>query len=169
MQHNEKQSDQVKAINPSTYLGLALLTLFFMQFILKLEWDWLSNLQQGEYYKRWSGLTIALFITFQWLLTFSRILKKFRKHSQKMAIIHKWIGALSPLFFYIHSMGFGYGYLALLSYVFFANTLIGYINLDVIKSDSELLFKGWMIFHVAFSIIITLLMFFHIGMVFYYK
>lgn len=86
-----------------------------------------------------------------------------------MAGLHKWAGALSPIFFYMHSMGMGYGYLALLSYIFLANALLGYINLDVIKNNSELLFKGWMILHVAFSLIITILMFFHITMVFYYK
>ena len=120
-------------------------------------------------YKRWSGLVLGLFITFQWILTFSRVIKKYRKHSQKVAVMHKWLGAVSPLFFYIHSVGIGYGYLALLTYLFFANTLLGCINLDVIKNNNELLFKGWMITHVAFSIVITILMFFHIGMVFYYK
>ncbi|MEO9512095.1 MAG: hypothetical protein ABJN84_02175 [Flavobacteriaceae bacterium] len=156
-------------INYSSYLGLVLLVLFLLQFFLGLDWKWLGNLQKDEYYKRWSGLGLALFITFQWVLTFSRVIKKFRAKSQKMAVIHKWIGAISPLFFYIHSIRMGYGYLALLSYVFFANTLIGYINLDVIKNNNELLFKGWMIVHVALSITVSILMLFHIGIVFYYK
>jgi hypothetical protein len=86
-----------------------------------------------------------------------------------MQNLHKWLGALSPLFFYIHSMDLGYGYLLLLSYVFLTNALLGYINLDVVKNNSELLFKGWMIVHVALSLIVTFLLFFHISMVFYYK
>ena len=159
----------MKPNNNSTIIGLVLLILFFIQFILKLEWDWLSGLQKKEMYKRWSGLALALFITFQWVLTLSRMVAKFRKYSLKITVLHKWAGALSPLLFYIHSIGMGYGYLALLAYLFFANTLIGYINLDVIKNTNEVLFKGWMISHVAFSILITILMFFHICMVFYYK
>ncbi|MDO5969105.1 hypothetical protein Q4Q35_04725 [Flavivirga aquimarina] len=155
--------------NKSTILGLVLLILFLIQFFLKLEWNWLLALQQEEMYKRWSGLTIALLITFQWLLTITRVVKKLRSYSIKMTLIHKWLGALSPLFFYAHSMGLGYGYLLLLSYIFFSNALLGYINLDVIKNNSDLLFKGWMIVHVACSIIISILMFFHIGVVFYYK
>ena len=152
-----------------TLLGLVLLILFFIQFVFKLEWKWLLELQTGEMYKRWTGLVLALFITFQWVLTLTRVIKRFRKYSVKMTLIHKWIGALSPLFFYIHSIAAGYGYLALLTYLFFANALLGYLNLDVIKNNSDWLFKGWMIFHVLFSVIITVLMVFHIGVVFYYK
>lgn len=155
--------------NKSTLLGLILLSLFFLQFFLKLEWTWLKTLQQDEMYKRWSGLGLALFITLQWFLTLSRIIKKFRKNAQTMLLIHKWAGALSLLLFYIHSIGFGYGYLLFFSYIFFSNTLLGYLNLDVIKNNSDWLFKGWMIVHVALSITVTIVMFLHIGMVFYYK
>ncbi|CAM4150660.1 hypothetical protein ZONE111905_04995 [Zobellia nedashkovskayae] len=169
MQVNNHKIYFLKNKNLTSFVGLLFLILFFVQFFFKLEWQWLKELQQEEMYKRWSGLFLALFITFQWALTFSRVIVKFRKHSMYMAGLHKWAGALSPIFFYMHSMGMGYGYLALLSYIFLANALLGYINLDVIKNNSELLFKGWMILHVAFSLIITILMFFHITMVFYYK
>ena len=153
----------------STTIGLILLFLFFLQFILDLKWEWLYKLQQEEMFKRWSGFGLGIFILFQWLLTFSRVIQKFRKYSLKVTQLHKWIGALSPLLFYLHSMELGYGYTALLAYIFMINTLLGYFNLDVIKSANEVLFKGWMIVHVAFSIIVTLLMVFHIGVVFYYK
>lgn len=159
----------MKYLKNPTVLGLILLCLYFLQYIFNLHWFWLQKLQLDEMYKRWSGLALALFIVFQWVLTFSRMIKKMRKHALKMALIHKWIGALSPLLFYFHSIKLGYGYLLLLSYIFFSNTLIGYFNLDVIKNNSELMFKGWMITHVALSLIITIMMVFHIGMVFYYK
>ncbi|WP_240964544.1 hypothetical protein [Flavivirga algicola] len=136
---------------------------------MKLEWHWLFELQQQEMYKRWSGLVLALFIAFQWILTLTRVIKRFKKHAMSMQAIHKWLGAFSPLFFYMHSMSLGYGYLLLLSYIFFSNTLLGYFNLDIIKNNSDLLFKGWMITHVALSIIVTIMMVFHITMVFYYK
>ena len=56
-------------------LGLVLLCAFFIQFFLQLEWNWLFELQQMEMYKRWSGLVLALFIAFQWALTFTRVIK----------------------------------------------------------------------------------------------
>ncbi|WP_242521379.1 hypothetical protein [Tamlana sp. s12] len=150
-------------------MGLILLCAYLLQYFLNLQWAWLFELQQQELFKRWSGLVLALFIAFQWLLTFTRVIKKLRKHAMTTQSMHKWIGAISPLIFYIHSMTFGYGYLLMLSYIFFTNTLIGYFNLDVIKNNSDLLFKSWMIVHVALSIIVTIIMVFHITMVFYYK
>ncbi|WP_136481295.1 hypothetical protein [Cognatitamlana onchidii] len=159
----------VLSTNKSTVLGLVLLVAFLLQYVLKLEWEWLYILQEQQMYKRWSGLALALLITFQWVLTLTRTIGKWRKHAMNMQTIHKWLGAVSPLFFYIHSMALGYGYLLLLSYIFFSNTLLGYLNLDVIKNNSDALFKGWMIAHVALSIIVTILMLFHIVMVFYYK
>ncbi|WP_282124264.1 hypothetical protein [Algibacter mikhailovii] len=157
------------ANNKSTIVGLLLLFAFLLQFFFNIEWTWLFNLQQGELYKRWSGLLLAVLIVMQWVLTLTRVVKKWRSYAMTMQNIHKWLGALSPLVFYIHSMSMGYGYLLLLSYIFFSNALLGYLNLDVIKSSSEALFKGWMITHVALSIVITIMMVFHITMVFYYK
>ncbi|MEO9571826.1 MAG: hypothetical protein ABJH82_11185 [Polaribacter sp.] len=155
--------------NKSTLLGLLLLTVYFLQFFLKLDWSWLSHLQQQEIYKRWSGVLLATFILFQWLLTFTRVIKNWRKYNITIQNLHKWLGAVSPLFFYIHSTQLGYGYLLLMSYVFLFNTLLGYLNLDVLKNNSDILFKGWMIAHVALSLIITFLLVFHVSMVFYYK
>lgn len=156
-------------MNKPTLVGLLCLCAFLLQYFLNLQWTWLFQLQQDEQFKRWSGLVLALFILFQWLLTFTRAFKKYRKHAMSILTLHKWIGAVSPLLFYIHSMVLGYGYLLMLSYIFFSNTLLGYFNLDVIKNNSEWLFKGWMIVHVAMSIIVTIIMIFHITMVFYYK
>ncbi|TXG35357.1 hypothetical protein [Seonamhaeicola maritimus] len=155
--------------NKSTYLGLFLFVAYFVQFFFKIEWSGLEEFQQDQMYKRWSGLLVALLIVFQWLLSVVRTSKKLRKYAMPMQNVHKWLGALSPLVFYFHSVSLGYGYLLLLSYIFFSNTILGYFNLDVIKSNNETFFKGWMISHVALSLIITILMVFHIVMVFYYK
>ncbi|RED44892.1 hypothetical protein [Seonamhaeicola aphaedonensis] len=155
--------------NKSTLIGLLFFVAFFVQFFLKIEWLWLSELQQDEMYKRWSGLFLGLLIAFQWLLSLVRTSKKLRRYAMSMQNFHKWLGAISPLIFYVHSMDMGYGYLLLLSYIFFSNTILGYFNLDVIKNNSDALFKGWMVSHVALSLIITILMVFHIVMVFYYK
>ena len=151
-------------------IGIFLFILYIVQYFLPVKWEWLYNLQEhNQLYKRWSGLAIFLLIIFQWVLTLSRIWKRFWKYSNQLNTVHKWIGAFSPILFYIHVMEFGYGYLALLSYLFFANMLLGVVNLDIIKSKKEWVFQSWMITHVAFSVIITFVSVFHIGVVFYYE
>ena len=152
-----------------TIVGLLLFCLYLIQHIFELKFLGLESIQQVENYKRCSGLAIGLLIASQWLLTFSRIIPKFRKKSGIINDIHKWIGVLSPIFLYIHSTRLGLGYLALFSYLFLANVLLGTVNLDVIKSQKNWIFKSWMISHVAISMCITFLLFFHIGIVFYYK
>ncbi|WP_152286773.1 hypothetical protein [Flavicella marina] len=152
-----------------TITGLVLFSLYLLQELFQLKFEALETLQQRENYKRWSGLALGLIILAQWLLTFSRIIPKFRKNSGTINEIHKWIGVLSPIVLYIHSTQIGYGYLALFSYLFLANVLLGTVNLDVIKSSKDWIFKGWMITHVSISMCITLLLILHVGVVFYYK
>jgi len=152
-----------------TAIGLILFSAYLLQEIFQLKFEALELLQAKEIFKRWSGLGLGLFIAFQWLLTFSRIIPRFRAKAQSINELHKWIGILSPLLLYVHSTHFGFGYLMLFSYLFLGNMLIGTINLDVLKSSKEWLFKGWMIVHVGLSMTITLLLFLHIGIVFYYK
>ena len=151
------------------YTGILLFILYILQYALDLKWEWLYTLQLSESYKRWSGLLITILIAFQWVLTVVRVSKKLRIHSLKYTQLHKWIGVISPIFFYLHALEFGYGYLALLSYIFFTNMILGTINLDVIKSQRNWIFQSWMITHVALSIVITFITMFHIGVVFYYE
>lgn len=150
-------------------VGITLLVLYVLQDIFNWRWEWLYNLQLNESYKRWSGVFLMTFILFQWLLTLTRIIPRFKKISFQLTSYHKKIGALSPLFFYVHAMEFGYRYLFMLSIIFFTNMLLGIVNLDIIKSHKNWVFQSWMILHVALSVIITAIMFFHIGVVFYYE
>jgi hypothetical protein len=43
------------------------------------------------------------------------------------------------------------------------------MNPDYIRNNSMWFFNGWMIAHVACSLLLTLLVVFHVGVVFYYK
>lgn len=155
--------------NKLLIIGVILFLLYILQYTLELRWQWLYNIQIEEGYKRWSGLLLGLFILWQWVLTIVRISKKIRHYSNKFTKIHKYLGVFSPVLFYFHAMEFGYGYLALLSYIFFVNMILGTINLDIIKSTKDWIFRWWMIAHVAFSVMITFISIFHIGVVFYYK
>jgi hypothetical protein len=148
--------------------GLVFFLLYILQEVLNIRWQYLNALQLEETFKRWSGLCLLIFIMLQWSLTIFRIKKHLEPHAPSIMNVHKWMGSFSPLIFYIHSMEFGFAYLFLLSIAFFSNVLLGFLHVDVIKTKAYWYFQGWMIAHVAFSLLITLLALFHIWIVFYY-
>jgi hypothetical protein len=149
--------------------GAVLFLLYILQDVLNIRWHYLHALQLEEGFKRWSGLCLLFFIILQWSLTISRVKKRLEPYAPFILKLHKWMGAFSPLLFYIHSMKFGFAYLFLLSITFFTNMLLGFVHVDIIKTKAYWYFQGWMIAHVAFSLIITLLSLFHIWIVFYYN
>lgn len=151
------------------YVGLGLIVLYLVQYLFEIRWTWLNVLQEDQLFRRWSGLAIGLIIVMQWMLTMTRTKKSWNKHAQKFASVHKWMGALSPILFYTHSIEFGHAYLLVFSIIFMLNTVLGCVNLDVIKSHKEWIFQGWMITHVTLSIIITAILLIHVWVVFYYK
>ncbi|ANQ49178.1 hypothetical protein KMW28_07170 [Flammeovirga yaeyamensis] len=151
------------------YIGGFLFLLFVLQDALELRWEPLYSLQQEQSYRRWSGLGLMIIILFQWTLSLVRITPKWESRSILFHKIHNWLGAFTPLLFYIHSMELGFAYLMVLSVTFFLNFLMGMFNLQVLKSKSQLVFQGWMIIHVGFSVFITFMTFYHIWVVFYYE
>jgi len=149
--------------------GGILFLLFILQAVLGWTWADLNELQDQQLYRRWSGLGLSLVILFQWTLSLVRTRPKWEHLSLPFYNIHNWMGALTPLLFYIHSTKLGFAYLLILSLTFFGNFLLGMVNLDVLKSKSKIVFQGWMILHVACSFFITGLTIYHIWVVFYYK
>lgn len=150
-------------------VGLVLFTLFLLQDFIELRWTWLFEAQKEQMFKRWTGLALSVFIAFQWVLTLVRVVPSWSSKIMLFTKIHKWLGAITPAAYYVHSMEFGYAYLLFLSLCFFGNFLLGMLNMDVIKSKAQWYFQGWMILHVSCSLIVSLLLFYHVYVVFYYK
>lgn len=151
------------------YIGIVLFVLFIVQDLAHLKFSFLENLQMNESYKRWSGLGLLSLIAYQWAFTLIRITVKNPLKVESFYKIHTWLGAFSPLFFYVHSTQFGFAYLFLLSLMFYANFTIGLINMDVLKQKARWFFQAWMIAHVSLSITITGLSLYHVWIVFYYN
>ncbi len=149
--------------------GLTLFALFIAQDVFDWKIQWLQMWQQEESYRRWSGLVLSLVILFQWTLSLVRSKEKWQELSLTFYSIHNWVGAFSPLLFYIHSSELGFAYLFVLSITFLSNFVLGTFNLEVIKNKSQIVFQGWMILHVAASFFITFLTIYHIWVVFYYE
>jgi len=150
-------------------LGLSLFACFVAQEIFELRWVYLESLQEEQMYRRWSGLGLSMIILFQWSLSIVRVVPKWEELSYTFKNIHNWLGAFTPLLFYIHSIHLGFAYLFVLSITFFGNFILGMFNLDLLKSKSQIVFQGWMILHVAFSFFISLITIYHVWVVFYYE
>ena len=150
-------------------IGLVLFAGYVLQEVLDLRWEMLHGWQDDQMYRRWSGLGLSVVILFQWLLSLVRIVPKWEELSFTFKNIHNWLGAFTPLLFYAHSMELGFAYLFLLSITFFGNFLLGLFNLDLLNSQSPVVFKGWMILHVGFSFFVTFVTVYHVWVVFYYE
>ncbi len=155
--------------NTLRLVGSVLFVLYLLQYFLHIKWDYLIDLQQIESYKRWSGLLLFSGIVLQWSLLLTRVFQFSYQTSNKLLNLHIWIGALSPLLFYIHSTILGYAYLFLLSITFFINFLLGSLNITELKSKYYYLHKIWYVGHIILSFIIMTLSLFHIWMVFYFE
>lgn len=157
------------SIEAYVVLGLVLLALYLAQELLDSRWEYLDKLQDIDSYKKWSGFVLGSYMLLQWSLTWVRIIPKFNGVAETFVSIHKWMGAISPVFFYAHALRFGYAYLFFLSCLFFTNIVIGYLNPDKISFKANWYLQGWMILHVTVSVLVTLLMFYHGFMAFYFK
>jgi len=149
-------------------LGLGLLLAFFLQHLFQIKWPLMVALQQHATYKYWSGLLLMTYITYQWYLAFLRM--HGRVHAAKRHYKpHKWLGACAPLFFYVHSTQLGYAYLGVLSVMYFANVVLGLCNQEVVQSRKKWFTQSWMVTHVAASVLIVVLMVYHIFISFSYS
>ena len=151
-------------------LGLLLFTAYLLQHLFNFRWEEMLLLQQQEWYKLSSGIVLLLLILVQWY--FSRVRanptisteKSFHHYN-----LHKWVGALSPLVFYLHAVSPGYAYLLVLTILFFGNLIIGLLNAETVPIRARWFFQVWMVLHISISCLITSLVLIHIGMVFYYE
>ncbi len=150
------------------YLGILLLALFFVQDVFQIRWQWLQELQRDETYKRWSGLVLAIYVTGQWCLSALRMRDETRA-SRRMYSIHYRMGALAPLFLYIHSVQLGHAYQLALTSVYFANAFVGLFNQEFWNITSRLFQYYWMIVHVTLSVLVVILMVYHLFIALYYK
>lgn len=152
---------------PILITGYILIIMYILQYILNVNWEIINKLQGDNVYKKWSGFILLLFILFQWVLTFIRAI--FKPSNQKKHLfleLHKWIGAISPLIFYLHSVKPGHALLLFLTIIFFTNSIIGLLN-----AKNDLLKKKWVYnvylsSHIILSISVLTLSIIHIWVVF---
>jgi methionine sulfoxide reductase heme-binding subunit len=155
--------------NNYIWVGYVLLGIFVLQYILGWQCAVLQRWQMNATYKAITGFLLALYIGFQWLLYFFR--KQTHRNNEqkrKMYQLHKWVGAWSPLFFGVHSVKLGYAYLLILSILYFANFLLGLMNVEAIAAKSKWYLQVWLVAHLTFSTLIVCLTVHHVWVSFYF-
>ncbi|MFT4535867.1 MAG: hypothetical protein ACJA1A_002811 [Saprospiraceae bacterium] len=148
-------------------IGLILFTLYLLQYLAQLEFDYLTQLQTNSTYRHWSGFVLFLFILGQWVLPIFRgVFDMKGKAIERMHSIHNLLGVTSPIVFYLHSSRPDYGLLLLLTVVFFMNLLVGLsLNCDSYNKY----FRFGLVLHVIMSAQIMISTILHIWIVFIYN
>jgi hypothetical protein len=76
-----------------------------------------------------------------------------------------WIGALAPLVLYAHASRFGYGYLAWLVAVYLGIGAVGLMHRPIVSRRARRLFVAWFVAHLALSVLLLVLVAYHVVIV----
>jgi len=150
-------------------LGLFLLSLFILQWLLGLSWQWLENLHNSEIYKQVTGYALFGYLLLQWRLAHWRWRGCLGGNSLSQLRAHKLYGVMLPLVFYFHATSLGYGYLFLLGLSMLLVHLLGLLNLEVVKWKSGLTYSIWLICHVSIATLVLGLSVYHIYVIYAYS
>lgn len=150
------------------FIGLVFLILFAVQDEFGIKF--FESTREGEIFKRWTGLLLTLYIAAQFILPVVRLTGRVKLAAQHYQI-HKLQGAFAPIVYYIHSTTMGYGYLGILSAVFFGNFILGLFNHEMMAkpSNKKRYSNQWLVSHVFLAVILVGLIGYHIYIVLLYK
>ncbi len=162
----EKRKSKLRYV----WLGVALLAAFGLQWWLNWEWAWLEGLQSAESYKRWSGFALGGYLGLQFMLPVTRWFGSINR-SVSLYRWHRWQGALAPLVYYVHSTTFGFAAVGFLSAVYFANTVVGLFNQELIANVRWKMRyqRVWLVFHIVLSLLLVALTLVHLYTVFAFQ
>ena len=146
--------------------GTVLLCLYLLQDFLGLHWEWLKQLQTLDGYKYATGSCLLAYVAWQWYLFWARMNGR---TGRTLMAVHQRSGALAPLLFYAHTVQIGYGYLAVLSWIFLGNLLVGLANPIGIRISSRSYLALWGAVHVTLAVLTVALGIYHAYIAVYYK
>jgi hypothetical protein len=147
--------------------GAILWVLFLEQLGLRIDWPAVRIWQSQFPNKVATGAALGLFLCFQWLLAICRI-SGFLRAAKALHPWHQTTGIFAPVLLFLHSTRLGFGYLVVLSAVYFADSVVGLVNPSAfprIKSVVSL----WTVVHVALSVLLVALAVYHAWTALYYE
>ncbi len=146
--------------------GAALVLAYVIQDAAGLRWEWLAQLQTIDAYKYATGACMAVYVGWQWYL----FLARFRGAGvRRLLVLHQRSGVFAPVLFYSHSVQIGYGYLAVLSWILLANTLVGAANPRGTTIRRRAYTASWLAAHVLLAVLLVILGLFHAYIAVYYS
>ncbi len=145
------------------------LILYFFQDWADWSWPWLENAQKVLVFKQTTAVILLCYLIFQNALSFVRLNPDWGSYQKKIYSLHFQTSPLSIPLLYLHSAKMGYHYTFLFSLSYCANVLIGSLAPKPLNIKNKRYRFYWMVVHVALSTFITLFVFFHIFMTFYFN
>ncbi len=149
--------------------GIALVLAYLAQDALQLRWNRLYELQTLDWFKYTTGAIIFLYVAWQWSLFLLRLKGLRGRNLRRLMMFHQKSGMFAPLFFYLHSVQIGYGYLAALSWIFLTAVLVGTASPVGIRIRSKLYLGSWIAIHVMLAALTVILGLYHAYTALYYK
>lgn len=149
-------------------MGSSFILMYLMQVILNLRWEWLDDIQSGEFYRQFTGFLLLAYVLMQSKLGMLR-LRKSKYRYKDLYRQHRIQGVFGPVILYIHSIDIGFAYQTVLTFIFLGNTLVGYLSPQAIPIRNKIYALSWTILHISLAILTLILMFFHIFVVYYYS
>lgn len=145
-------------------IGLLLLLFYFIQLFIPWHDLALVQWQNQRMVKIITGCTLLFVVMSPWLLTFSRVVLEIGGSQwQTLTQWHRWIGTISPIVYFFHSIEPGYGLLLLLTSIFFINHFLASLNNEAPYWIR--IFPVWILIHVSLSILIMVLSCYHIYLI----
>ena len=149
-------------------IGILFLMAFWIQYLFELEWEWLVHMQDHETFQQCTGLALASYVAHQWYLSSLRT-RGGIKSGKLQFLRHKRAGIWASLLFYLHSTQLGFAYLFFLSLVYFANVVVGFCNPETLMIKTKWFYTSWILIHVSLSVLLVILIGFHVCIAFIYE
>jgi len=127
----------------------------------------LAAWQSGFWYKVATGTLLSTFVGAQWLLALCRW-QSWNRIAKTLYTWHQRLGVLGPVLLFVHSRTLGYAYLMMLSGVFLANTMLGVASPQAFPSLRKHQ-TPWMAAHIALSVLLICLIFYHVWTALYFE
>lgn len=147
---------------------MVLVTAFAVQEIWDWRCAWLSALQEGEAYKRLTGLALVVLLAMQWRLSAARM-KGAKQRARRLLASHPSWGALAPLLFYVHAESLGHAYIRVMSFAFFALVSLGLLYRPIVWLKRPWLTASWLVVHVGLAAMLVFFVGYHAFNAFYYE